>query len=435
MRTVIIFVVLQFMHSVLLADDWPQWMGPERDNVWREDGILQAFPDGGPKVLWRSEVAGGYSGPAVANGRVFVTDYVTADNVKVPNFERKQFTGVERVLCLDQRNGEPIWKHEYPVKYAMSYPAGPRCTPNVDNGLVYTLGGEGNLICFETETGELRWSKNLVEEYQTKTALWGYASHPLIDGDKLICIVGGQRSHVVAFDKESGEELWRAITAPEQGYSPPTIIHAGGTRQLILIRPDAVSSLDPETGNEYWSIDYEATNGSIIMSPIHAGDYLYVGGYSNQNLLLKLGSDEPTAEEVWRNLNKQAVSPVSVQPFLDGDTIYGIDQNGEFIAFDFKTGKRFWATPQPFGLRPVQSATAFIVRQADRYWLFTEQGELLIADLSNDGLKIMDKAKVIEPTNVAFGRDVVWSAPAFASRCAFIRNDKECICVDLSQSQ
>ena len=436
MRTYLLLVALLLgpAISLSLADEWPQWMGPGRDNIWREEGILPAFPAGGPRVLWRAPVAGGYSGPAVAGGRVYVTDYVTADDVKVPNFERKQFSGIERVHCLSQQDGMLVWHHEYPVKYTMSYPAGPRCTPLVDGQLIYTLGGEGNLICFEAATGKIVWQRNLVEQYKTKTALWGYASQPLIDGTKLICVVGGDNSHVVAFDKRDGTEIWRSLSSPEQGYSPPTIIEAAGVRQLILLRPDAVTAVDPDTGKPLWSVDYEATSGSIIMSPIQAGEYLFVGGFSDQNLLLRLGKDRPTAEEVWRNLKKHAVSPVNVQPFLDGDTIYGIDQSGVFVAFDVASGKRLWETPEPFSSgRPVQSATAFIVRQADRYWLFTEQGDLIIAELSKSGLKQLDKAHVIDPTNVAFGRDVVWSAPAFASRCAFIRNDKECICVDLAE--
>ena len=240
---------------------------------------------------------------------------------------------------------------------------------------------------------------------------------------------------MVAFDKNSGRELWRSLTATEQGYSPPTIIDAGQTRQLILLAPDAVSSLDPETGKPYWSVDYEASSGSIIMSPIHAGEYLYVGGYSNKNLLLRLGTETPTAEEVWRDLAKQAISPVNVQPFLDGNTIYGIDQEGEFVAVDVPTGKRIWTTTQPFGSRRMRSATAFIVQQADRYWLFTERGDLVIAKLSREGLTVIDKAHVIEPSNTAFGRDVVWSAAAFAGRCAFVRNDKEIVCVDLAEQR
>ena len=129
-----------------MADDWPQWMGPRRDNVWREDGLLDAFSAAGPKVLWRTPIAGGYAGPAVAAGRVFVTDYATDADVKIANFERKISTGLERVLCLDEATGKLLWKHEYPVTYTIAYPAGPRCTPTVDGDRVYTLGAEGRSL-------------------------------------------------------------------------------------------------------------------------------------------------------------------------------------------------------------------------------------------------------------------------------------------------
>ena len=295
-RFMALVIVLTFVHAQgTNADDWPQWMGPNRDNVWREEGLLEEFPEAGPRVVWRVPIAGGYAGPAVADGKVFVTDYVTNENVKIDNFDRKEFTGTERVLCLDESTGEQLWKHEYPVKYTISYPAGPRCTPIFDDGKVYTLGAEGHLLCFDVSTRSLLWQKHLPQEYNTKTALWGYAGHPLIDGNKLICVAGGSRSHAVAFDKNTGEEIWRALSAPEQGYSPPTIIEAGGTRQLILVRPSAVSSVDPETGREFWSVPYEATSGSVIMSPVQAGNYLYVGGFSQKSLLLELAEGRPAA--------------------------------------------------------------------------------------------------------------------------------------------
>lgn len=149
------------------GDDWPQWMGPGRDNVWREAGIVERFPAGGPEVLWRTPIAGGYAGAAVAGGRVFVTDYVTDADVKVANFERKASTGRERVLCLDEATGAMLWKHEYPVTYTIAYPAGPRCTPTVHDGRVYTLGAEGDLLCFEAATGKVTWSRDLKKDYAT----------------------------------------------------------------------------------------------------------------------------------------------------------------------------------------------------------------------------------------------------------------------------
>jgi outer membrane protein assembly factor BamB len=433
LRSVLVNSLALIVFQAASADDWPQWMGPQRDNVWREEGVFERFPEGGPKILWRRPIAGGYSGPAVAEGGVFVMDYVTSQDVKVDNFDRKAaFTGVERVLRLDAETGEIKWKYEYPVTYTMSYPAGPRCTPTVSDGKVYALGAEGQLWCLDATSGDVVWSKDFHADYGAKTATWGYASHPLLEGDKLICVVGGEGSHAVAFDKNTGEEKWRALSAPEQGYCPPTIIEAAGVRQLLLLRPNAITSVDPQTGKEYWSVSYEATMGSVIMSPVHAGEYVYGGGFNNKSLLLKLGQDKPAAEIVWRDRNANAISPVNVQPFAENGVLYGFDQGGTLRAVELATGKKLWETTEPVGSRPANSGTAFIVRHDDRYWMFVETGDLVIARMTREGFQELDRAHVIEPTNVAFGRDVVWSMPAFANRRAYLRNDQECICVDLA---
>jgi outer membrane protein assembly factor BamB len=435
-NSIFVFAAIIFSSTpFLMADDWIHWMGPNRNNTWNETNIIDRFPEGGPPVVWRTKIAGGYAGPAVAAGRVFVSDYVTKDDVKIANFERTKSTGTERILCLDEATGKEIWKHEYPVTYGISYPAGPRCTPVVDGERVYVLGAEGQLTCLTVDKGDVVWEVDLVKQYETKAALWGYAGHPLIDGDNLISLAGGNGSHAVAFDKKTGKEKWRTQTAPEQGYCPPTIIEAGGVRQLILPQPDAITSVNPETGEAYWEVPYEATSGSIIMSPIKAGDYLYVAGYSQKSALLKLATDKPAADVVWRDKARDAISPVNVQPFYSekDNLLYGMDQSGDLCALDLVSGKRVWATPAPVSKRRTGNGTAFIVRQADRYWLFNENGELIIAKLSPEGYEEIDRAQVIKPTNTAFGRDVVWSMPAFANKKAFIRNDEEIICVDLEK--
>ena len=273
------------------ADEWPQWMGPNRDNVWQEQGVLARFPESGPRVVWRVPIAGGYAGAAIAGGRVYVCDYVTDAEVKIANFERKTSTGNERVLCLDEETGEVLWKHEYPVTYTIAYPAGPRCTPTVYGGYVYTLGAEGDLLCFEATTGKVIWARDLKQDYATKAALWGWANHPLVDGDRLVCIVGTDVAHAAAFNLKTGAEVWRAGKAPEQGYVPPSIIEAAGVRQLVLVKPNGVYAVEPETGKLLWETPYDADNGSIIMTPVRSGDFLYVGGYQGKNLLLKLRGD------------------------------------------------------------------------------------------------------------------------------------------------
>lgn len=419
--------------SVTSADDWPHWMGPKRDNVWRETGIVEKFPEGGPKVVWRSKVAGGYSGPAVANGKVFVTDYTTADNVKIANFERKESSGVESIRCLDEKTGKELWKHQYPVKYTISYPAGPRCTPIYENGKLYSLGAEGDLFRLDVATGKVEWHVSLIKNYKTKAALWGYAAHPLIDGDHIITLAGGAGSHTVALNKNTGKEVWKTQTAPEQGYSPPTIFQFGDTRVLMILKPNAVVGLDPTNGKEFWSVPYTATSNSIIMTPIRFENHIYVAGYSGKSLLLKAAPDGKSVEEVWRN-KKGAISPVNVQPFLQGNVVYGFTDRGPLCALSLPAGEQLWQTTEAIdGKRPQGSSTAFIVKNGDRFILFNELGELIFAHLTESGYTEIDRVKVIEQTNNAFGRKVVWSAPAYANKRAYIRNDNEIICIDLAK--
>jgi outer membrane protein assembly factor BamB len=418
--------------STVLAADWPQWMGPKRDNVWREEGIVSEMPASGPKIVWRAPVSGGYAGPAVAGGKVFVTDYVTDADVNVANFERKESSGVERVLCLDEATGNELWKKEYPVKYTISYPCGPRCTPAVSDGKVYTLGSEGNLYAFDAKSGDVLWSHDFPKEYGAKTSLWGYSGHPLVDGDKLICIVGGEGSYVVAFDKNTGKEIWRALTSPDQGYSPPAILEIAGQRQLVLLRPDAVTALDPDTGKEIWSVPYQSDNGLVVMTPVVFSDYMFVGGYSDKNMLIKLAPDGKSAEMVWNEAGLRALSPINVQPTFEGDVLYGFDQNGRLYGVKLPDGERLWNTSEPLAERPPRSGTAFIIRHDDHYWLFTENGDLILADLTPEGYKELGRAHVLEPTGDAFGRSVVWCSPAFANKRMYVRNDKECVCVDLA---
>jgi outer membrane protein assembly factor BamB len=415
-----------------VAEDWPNWMGPNRDNVWNIAKPPQSLPSGSLKAKWTVPVAGGYSGPAVVGNRIYVTDLVTKADAQVDNFGRKSFDGTERVLCFDANTGKAIWKHEYNVTYAISYPAGPRCTPVVDGGNVYTLGAEGDLFCFEAQTGKVVWSRKLKDDYKTNSALWGFAAHPLIDGDNLITLAGGDGSHTVCLNKKTGKEVWRFGTAPEQGYSPPSVITAGGVRQLILPNPTAINSVDPATGKLYWTLPYDASNGSIIMVPIQVGKYLFVAGYSDKNLLIELDATSPKAKEVWRNVAKKALSPVNVQPMAIGDVVYGMDQSGEMIAFKIDTGERLWETSKPIGRRPLGSGTAFLVRSGDLFYLFNELGELVVAKMNPQGYEEISREKIIEQTNNAFGREVVWCPPAFANGCIYVRNDEKLICVPLT---
>ncbi|MCC7420539.1 MAG: PQQ-like beta-propeller repeat protein [Planctomycetaceae bacterium] len=424
--------------GILHADDWPQWMGRERDAVWSEDGIIDKFPKDGPKVLWRAKIRGGYSGPAVADGLVYVMDFDTdADTKKLSNpGKRPEIKGKERVLCLDAKDGQEVWKHEYECEYAISYPAGPRCTPTVHHGKVYTLGAEGNLYCLDAKKGTVLWSKNFAKDYGAKTAVWGYASHPLVDGKRLICVVGGEGSLVVAFDKDTGKELWKTGTASEQGYSPPTIISAGGRRQLIIWDADKVASLDPEKGTVYWEQPLKPSYGMSIMAPRLSGDVLFAGGMGGVSKAWKLteDGDKLAVEELWAGNAKLGIGPSNATPFIEDETIYGFDAPGIMRAVDLKTGKRLWSSTAPLNVERQQNhGTGFLVKQGGRFFLFTEAGDLVICKLNRNQYEEIDRANLLPPTGDAFGRDVVWSHPAFANQCVYVRNDEGIVCFSLAK--
>lgn len=416
------------------AADWPQWRGPNRDAIWNEQGIIESIPATGLKVLWRSEVSGGYSGPAVVGDLVYVTDYVrdSGDPRNGPG-TINQLQGSERVLCLDATTGEVVWKHEYDCPYRISYPAGPRTTPTVDGNRVYTYGAEGHLFCFERRTGEVLWSKQLRDEYQAKTPVWGFSSHPLVVKGTLYCVVGGVGSVVVALDKLSGEEQWTALSASEPGYAPPALIQAGGVSQLIIWDADKLNSLNPDTGEVYWSHPLKPDYGMSIMAPQKSGDLLFASGIGDVGAVYRLAADKPAAELVWRGTNRSAVYCANSTPFLAAETIYGNDcRTGALIAVDLEDGERLWESFLPTtGARRLNHGTAFIIKHQEKYFLFNEAGDLISARMNRDGYEETGRVHLLEPTNEAFGRNVVWTHPAFASGHCYVRNDKEILCVSL----
>ena len=191
-------LLLSFVSISVLASEWPQWLGPQRDGIWREDGIIEKF-DGAPKLKWKVDVGGGYSGPAVADGRVFLTDRQLAKGVTNPanKFTRGRLAGSERILCLRESDGKLLWKHEYDCPYQLSYPAGPRCTPTVDGERVYVLGAMGDLFCLAVADGKVIWQRNFEKEFGAKVPVWGFAAHPLVDGKKLIALAAERKGRLL----------------------------------------------------------------------------------------------------------------------------------------------------------------------------------------------------------------------------------------------
>jgi len=431
-----IFVVL-FVFN-LHADDWPQWLGPQRDGVWRETAIIQKFPGGGPKIHWRTPIGQGYSGPAVAGGRVYLTDWKAPTKTNTTNFDKRSIPGSERVLCLDAASGQIVWAEDYDCPYNMSYPFGPRATPVIDSGKVYTLGAEGDLLCLDAQNGRILWSRQFKRDFSAPTPLWGFSANPLIDGDKIICLVGGQGSVAMAFDKKSGKELWRSLSAKEPGYAPPMIYTAAGKRQLIIWHPESVNSLNPDNGEVYWTVPFTAKMGLSIPTPRKSGDRLFFTCFYNGSLMLELENDKPGVKELWRRSgrsekNTEALQSIMSTPIFAGDHIYGVCSYGQLRCIKSSNGDRVWETFAATGGKEERWANAFLVQQGDRYFLPNEKGDLIIAKLTPEGYQEISRIHLLEPTNRGPGRDVVWSHPAFASRSIYARNDKEIVCASLAE--
>lgn len=439
-------LVLASVSNCAMADDWPQWLGPQRDGHWRETGIVKSFTAGGPPVRWRTPIGAGYAGPAVADGRVYVTDRLLAKDAKHPSnpFNRGVIPGRERALCFDEASGKILWQHEYDCPYDVSYPAGPRTTPVVSGGKIWTLGTEGHLFCLNASDGKVIWSREFKKDFGAKTPIWGFAANPLLDGNRLICLVGGEGSVAVAFDKDSGKELWRALSAKEPGYCPPMIFPAGGNRQLIIWHPESLNSLDPETGKVFWSEPFAVRSGLTVPTPRLLGDKLFITSFYNGPMMLKLAADRPAAEVVWRGTsnnerNTDKLHAIMCTPWFEDGHIYGVCSYGQLRCLKADTGERLWETFKATGAtgenggRNDRWAHAFLIKHADRFFIANEKGDLVIAKLSPQGYEEISRAHLLEPTGNAGARPVVWSHPAFANRRAYLRNDKELICVDLAE--
>ena len=434
--------------NISQAEDWSQWLGNQRDGIWRETNIIQSFPADGLTPVWRTGIGGGYTSPAVANGRVFVMDRIKHDPelkkgkflhpAQPPqnaNFVRRLLPGTERVLCLAEDTGRILWSQEYacPYRSVAIYAIGPRTTPTVDGNRVYTLGAEGDLFCLETETGQVVWHRNVRDAYQVETPEWGFAAHPLIDGDRIICMVGGKGATVVAFNKLTGKEIWRNGDAPQPGYCAPMIYQLGGKRQLVVWDSDQLRGLNPETGVDYWQVGIKPAFSMSIGAPQQEGNRLFVMGYSRVSAMVQVAVDGNSATVIWRGDTKRGVGGVFNTAVIRDGHIYAGGQGGRYMCVRLEDGEQQWSTFEPStGDRPASWANVFTVPNGDRYWLFNDLGEVTIAEMSPKEFHSISKTQLIEPTHRIGRRTVVWSHPALANRHIFIRNDKEILCYNVA---
>jgi outer membrane protein assembly factor BamB len=425
--------------------DWPQWLGPDRDGRWKETGLVDTFPTDGPKVLWKKSISAGYSGPAVAGGKVYVCDR-QGDAPTGERTPKDGLPGKERVLCYDFKTGDTVWEHSYDCPYSgVNFPSGPRTTPVVDGDRVFTLGAMGDLLCLDAKTGKPVWEKHFKIDYSVKPPVWGWSSHLLADKERVYSLVGGEGSCVVAFDKTSGKEIWKALTSKEVGYSPPVMVEAAGVTQLIVWLSDVVAGLNPKTGEVYWKEKHPAGGvkhpqpAVTISTPCVKDNVVYVSSAYDGGLALKLATDKPAASVVWRSSQSFPKDADKLPTLMSsiiakGEHLYVVEPNAcEVVCAKADTGENVWTSRNLFKGQQALHGGVFWVSAEGREYCLTDQGDLVILDLNPKGYKELGRAHVIDPTQGARGRKVVWSHPAFADKCMVARNDKEIVCVSLAK--
>ena len=454
MRAPLFLSVLGVSAAVAPAADWPQWLGPQRDGVYREAGVLTEIPKDGLKELWRVPVGGGYAGPAVAGGRVFVPDFVIDDAAAFPEnqFSNPDLAGRERVLCLDAETGETVWEYAPRVTYKIQYPAGPRVTPTVElngdgpGGRVYFLGAMGDLVCLDAATGEKVWGYNVTTAWGSAQPIWGFASHPLIDGENLYVIAGPNDGALACVNKATGKLKWTACAAEDEcGYAPPALYEVNGKKLLFAWTAESVNAVDPATGEVYWSVPLAVGFNMSIAHPVllsvDGAPYLYCMSHDTAAIaMLKLAAD-PTAdpEVVWKGDARTGMNGVMNTPVYEPGVgerglLFSPDRNGVYVAADPLTGEQV-AEDREFFDTATTWGTIFTTPIGDSgACLFAvETGELKSGTLSAEGAEITGTAKLLAPTQIAGGRKVVWVHPAYAMKSVFWRNDNELVRASLAK--
>jgi outer membrane protein assembly factor BamB len=389
---------------------WPQWRGPNRDGVSAETGWLTEWPAKGPRVLWKKEAGDGYSSLAVAGGRVYT---MLRDG------------DAEAVVCRDADTGKQLWRFSYPGKYGQEgrtfeegYGSGPRSTPTVDGDHVYTVGATGILHCLRADTGKKVWQHDLIAEFKPpKNLQWGVSFSPLVEGGLVFTNPGGKSGEsLVAFDKRTGEVVWKNLDDPA-GYSSPIAMTVEGVPQVIFFTGAGLVSVDPKTGGLHWRYPWETQFGCNIATPIAAGNYLFISSnYGKGCAVLEVSKDGGGKLQARRVYEGTQMSNHFSSSVRYQDHVYGFN-DGVLTCLDFRTGETVWRE-KGFKKGSLLIADGHLI-------VLGENGKLAVARATPDGFQAKSSFQV--------SRKKCWTAPVLAGGRLYVRDETHVICLDLKK--
>lgn len=335
-RSVLTLLTSVLCATLLLAADWPQWRGPERNEISKETGLLKTWPDGGPKLLWKAKkLGGGYCTPSIAHGRIYGMSYRGDDEV---------------VWALNESDGVEAWKVRIAkADKGIGYGEGSRCTPTIDGDRLYALGTGGDLVCIELSTQNVVWHKNLKKDFDGHVMSgWGYSESPLVDGDRVIATPGGKSATLVALNKNNGDVIWKSQVPQEDGaaYASVIIANVGGMKQYVQFLGGGVVGIDAKDGKFLWRYDKPHNGTANCSTAIFANDSVFAASaYSTGGGLVKLtrSGDKINSEEVY--FTKKMMNHHGGMVLVDG-YLYGANEN-VLTCLEFSTGKVAWQERKP----------------------------------------------------------------------------------------
>jgi outer membrane protein assembly factor BamB len=392
------------------AADWPQFRGPERDNVSKETGLLKTWPKDGPPLEWEAKgLGGGFSSLSVAGDRIYT----------LGNKGDKSF-----VVALERDGGKVVWTGE--VGHSGGYLG---CTPTVDGDHVYALGQEGDLVCLDVKDGKRVWHHNLLKEFGGSYGGWHYCESPLVDGGHVIVTPGGKDATLVAFDKKTGETAWKcAVPAKhlEAGYSSAVIATVGGVKQYVQLFNGGLVGVSTD-GRVLWTYDRLGPNTANIPTPVVLKDeVLAVAGYGKGGALLKLEADgkDVSAKEVYfkRELTNKHGGVVVVGDYVYGDT----DDQGLPYCIEVKTGKVKWKRDRN---QSKGGGSASVTYADGRLYFHYENGVVALVEASPEGYKEAGSFTVPKKEGAA------WAHPVVVGGRLYLREGDRLYCYDVREKK
>ncbi len=383
---------------------WPQWRGVHRDGLSGETGLLKEWPQGGPPLAWKADNLGeGYSGVAVAGGRIF-----TAGDGAESSF-----------LHVLDLNGKPVWSAKLGKPGERGGFVGPRGTPTVDGSRVFMLGQNGDLACYETADGKEIWRKNLSRDFNGKVGGWGYSESVLVDGGNLICTPGGAKGTLLALNKETGAPVWRTTNWTDSAeYVSPVVANIGGVKQYVQMTGRSVAGVAPD-GKLVWRADRKGST-AIIPTPVVKDDLVYVtSGYGVGCNLFRVTKDgtDFKAEQVYEN--KVMVNHHGGVISL-ADHVYGYSEGKGWTCQDFKSGEAVW-TDKKLGKGAIAYADG-------RFYLRSESGRGTIVLIEATPAGYREKGRFDQPNRSDKNS---WPHPVIADGKLYLRDQNVLLCYDV----